>query len=68
MTVMTLADIRKQRGLSQRKLSEASGVYKSTIIAIEACKSRTENISLRKAKGLADALGITMEQLLDLDN
>ena len=64
---MKLAELRKARGLSQRKLAAAAGIYKSTIIAIEAGKAKIENISLRKAKGLADALGVTMEELLMLE-
>ena len=64
---MKLAELRKARGLSQRRLAAAANIYKSTIIAIEAGKAKIENISLRKAKGLADALGITMEDLLKLE-
>ena len=64
---MKLAELRKQRGLSQRKLAAAAGIYKSTIIAIEGGAAKIENISLRKAKGLANALGVTMEELLMLD-
>ena len=64
---MKLSELRKARGLSQRRLAAAAGIYKSTIIAIEAGKAKIENVSLRKAKGLADALGITMEELLMLE-
>ena len=55
---MKLAELRKARGLSQRRLAAAANIYKSTIIAIESGTAKIENISLRKAKGLADALGI----------
>lgn len=65
--IMTFAELRKARGLSQRRLAAAAKIYKSTIIAIESGTAKIENISLRKAKGLADALGVTMEELLMLE-
>ena len=64
---MKFAELRKQRGLSQRKLAAASGAFKSTIIGIESGTIKIENITLKKAKGIADALGVTMEELLKLD-
>ena len=64
---MKLAELRKQRGLSQRKLAAAAHVPNSKIVSIECGKIRVENLTLAVAKRLADALGVTMEELLELD-
>lgn len=64
---MTLAELRKQRGLSQRKLASAAHVPNSKVIALEAGVYKIQNITLAVAKRLADALAITMEELLELD-
>ena len=64
---MKLADLRKQRGLSQRKLAAVAHVPNSTIIAIERSTIKIKNITLENAKRLADALGVTMEELLNLE-
>lgn len=65
---MTFAELRKQRGLSQRKLAAAAGISKSKIERLEYRLNRIENVSIGVAKRLADALGVTMETLLELDN
>ena len=67
MIAVKLAELRKQRGLSQRKLAAASHIPNSTIIAIERGAIKIKNITLENAKRLADALGVTMEELLELD-
>lgn len=67
MIAVKLAELRKQRGLSQRKLAAAAHVPNSTIIAIERGTIRIKNITLENAKRLADTLGVTMEELLKLD-
>ena len=64
---MKLAELRKQRGLSQRKLAAAAGISRSKIERIEYGKNEIGKISLSFAKRLADALGVTMEELLKLD-
>lgn len=64
---MKLAELRKARGLSQRKLAKAAQVPNSKVIALESGEYKMQNITLAVAKRLADALGVTMEQLLNLD-
>ena len=64
---MNLAELRKQRGLSQRKLAAAAHVPNSKVIALEAGVYKMQNVTLAVAKRLADALGVTMEELLKLD-
>ena len=65
--IMKLAELRKQRGLSQRKLAAAAQIDKSKIIRLEAGKNKMADVSLSLAKRFADALGVTMEELLKLD-
>lgn len=67
MIAVKFAELRKQRGFSQRKLSAAAHVPNSTIIAIERGAIRIKNITLENAKRLSDALGVTMEELLNLE-
>lgn len=64
---MKLAELRKDRGLSQRKLAAPAGIPKSTVIAVEAGTRKIPNLTLAVAKRLADALGITMDELLNLE-
>ena len=64
---MKLAELRKARGLSQRKLAAAADISKSKIERLEYGENKIADVSLSLAKRLADALGITMEELLKLD-
>lgn len=64
---MKLAELRKQRGLSQRKLAAAAEIDNSKIERLEYGQNKIEDVSLKVAKRLADALGVTMEELLELD-
>jgi len=64
---MKFAELRKARGLSQRKLAIAATVPRSKVIAIEAREIEIKNLTLAVAKRLADVLGVTMEDLLKLD-
>ena len=64
---MKLAELRKARGLSQRKLAASADISKSKIERLEYGENKIADISLSLAKRLADALGITMEELLKLD-
>ena len=57
----TIADMRKARNLSQKGLSEATGIHRVTIARYEAGKIEP---SLPKAKKIADALGCTVDELL----
>ena len=64
---MKLAELRKQRGLSQRKLAAAAEIDNSKIERLEYGQNKIEDVSLKVAKRLSDALGVTMEELLELD-
>ena len=64
---MKLAELRKQRGLSQRKLAAAAEIDNSKIERLEYGQNKIEDVSLKVAKRLSDALGVTMEELLKLD-
>ena len=67
MTAVKLAELRKSRGQSQRKLAAAANIDNSKIERLEYGKNKIEDVSLKVAKRLADALGVTMEELLELD-
>lgn len=65
--IMKLAELRKQRGLSQRKLAAAAEIDNSKIERLEYGQNKIEDVSLKVAKRLADALGVTMDELLKLE-
>ena len=67
MIGVKLAELRKARGLSQRGLASAADISKSKIERLEYGENKIADISLSLAKRLADALEITMEELLKLD-
>lgn len=58
---MNLKKIRNEKGLSQQKLSDLSGVPKRTIEDIE--KAASGNTRVNTAILLADALGVTLDEL-----
>lgn len=58
------ARLRVERGLGQRELSEASGVNLRQIQSLESGAIAAENISLKNALRLADALGIHPRELI----
>lgn len=58
---MKLREIRKEKGLSIRALSEESGVSTRTIEDIE----RRGDCRLSTAKVLAQALGVTLDKLAE---
>lgn len=56
-----IKELREARGMTQEELSEASGVSRTTIWALEnGTEHSTTTKTLRK---LADALSVTIEQL-----
>ncbi len=55
---------RQRLGLTQRQLSEASGVNIRQIQKIESGEIKPENVSLSNAVRLADALGVEPKDLL----
>ena len=62
---MTLKERRTAAGLTQAQLSEKSGMDVRAIRRLEKGEIKIENIVLKNAVGLARALGITAEQLLE---
>ena len=63
MHLKNLAKIRKQKGWSQEKLAVESGISYNTIIKIE--RGGIENPKIGTVIKLADALGISLDELVD---
>ena len=61
MRSIKLAEIRKERGLSQERLSELSGVARVTIARIESGRSSP---NLETMKRLADVLNVPIDVLI----
>lgn len=61
---MNIKDRRKELGITQQELANISGINIRQIQRFELETSKLENITLINAKRLADALGISMEDLL----
>lgn len=64
---MGLKKFRTEAGLSLHQLAKKSGVNYQKIYQIEKGTIKVEHIMLRTAKKLADALGVTPEDLLKPD-
>ena len=61
---MSLKELRLSQGLTLQALSEKSGVHAVKICQIEMGKIKPENMSLKNALRLADALGCHPRDLL----
>ena len=61
---MSLANLRKAKGLTLKGLEELSGVNYQKIWQIENGVIKSENITLKTAQKLAEALGCAPEDLL----
>lgn len=61
---MSLKELRLSQGLTLQALSEKSGVHSVKICQIEMGKIKPENMSLKNALRLADALGCHPRDLL----
>lgn len=59
-----LAQFRTERGFTQQKLSDLSGVNIRQIQRIESGSSTIENVTLKNALALADALGVDVRELI----
>ncbi len=55
--------IRTKKGLSQDKLSKLAGVTLTTLVKIES--GANDNPKIKTLKGIADALGVGVDELLD---
>ena len=61
---MSLREQRQNKGLTLQALADMSGVHPIKICQIETGKIKVENISLKNALRLADALGCHPRDLL----
>lgn len=61
---MGLREKRLEKGWTLKELSKRSGVHLVKIQQIESGKIKAENMSLRNARKLADALGCSTKDLL----
>lgn len=62
---MILKELRKQRDLTLKQLSEKSGIHLVQLSKYEHGKLKLENMSLKNAIKLADALDCRPEDFLD---
>ena len=62
---MGLKELRQAKGLTLKQLAELSGVHYMKIHQIESGKIKPENMTLRNAIKLAEALGCTPDELLN---
>lgn len=62
---MSLKKVREAKGISQKELSELSGVHLVKIYQIEAGTIKAENLSLKNALRLAKALDCSCQDLAE---
>ena len=63
---MTLQELLDQKGISKYKLSQITGIPKTTIMDICSGRSDIEKCSARTVRQLAIGLGCTMEDIMEL--
>ena len=63
----TLKEIRKLCGMTQRELAEKSGVNIRQIQKYESGECKVGNMTSNTASAIAESLGITIEDLINLD-
>ena len=63
----TLKEMRKLCGMTQRELAEKSGVNIRQIQKYESGEYAIENMTSKTASCIAESLGITIEELINLD-
>ena len=56
-----LKSVREKVGISQEKLAELAGLHRTYVSSVERGQ---RNISLQNVERLADALGVTMAELM----
>ncbi len=59
-----LLKLMNERGISQAELARRSGMSKQSIT--ELVKGRSKEPTFSKAKALADALGVTLEEMANM--
>ena len=65
--MLTLKEIRKLCGMTQKELEEKSGVNIRQIQKYESGEYSIENMTSKTASAIAESLGITIEELINLD-
>ena len=63
----TLKEMRKLCGMTQRELAEKSGVNIRQVQKYESGEYSIENMTSKTASCIAESLGITIEELINLD-
>lgn len=64
---MNVQELRREKGMTQQELADASGVKISTLQKIERMRSMPMGTSVEVALRLARALGVSVEDIVDLD-
>ena len=65
---MTMQSMLREKNMSMYRLSQISGVPKTTVIDICSGKSNIEGCTAKTVMQLSRALGCTMEELMQIDN
>ena len=60
-----ITELRKSAGLTQKALADAAGINIRQIQKIESGEIQIENITVKNAKALADALHVSIGSLLN---
>ena len=60
-----LEQVRRQQGLTRKKLAEKSGVSLYTLMCYEQRRYEFNNASVTKALSIADALGVDVKKILN---
>lgn len=60
-----ITELRKSAGLTQKALADAAGINIRQIQKIESGEIQIENITVKNAKALADALHVSIDSLLN---
>lgn len=65
---MNLKELAKARGTNLKRISEQTGVPASTLYAISQGESTFDNVGVSTFKKVAEALGMTVDELYELPN
>lgn len=63
----SIKEVRKFMGFTQKELSEKSGINLRQLQKYESGECNPSNMTAENVKKLSDALGCTIDQLLDID-
>lgn len=63
---MTLKEIRLSNGLTLKELSEKSGVNVRQIQKYESAECSVENMTVKSFRGISNAFGYSMDELINL--